>query len=296
MQIAELELNRSGLMSGRRIITEFILLIADDWNGRPSDVLKAVMSAGGEVISVDEGNGILKGCIQSMDLPRLERLACVRQLVEGASYVTCRFQAGRDHELGYDPHGGVHEGARSHAPKPHRSADTRPPRLRPSACRARPRLPLSPPVRPAARPGINRPALCPGYSGLSQRLLWKAEDWAPCDRLQHRPAIPLSVRLAYGLVVALGVAIATRTAMDHEYVNCLSMVRLLSGSLTAVLATLAACGLCRYPQVRHACTYLALWLAVSACLLETSFPEIDMALGLAAFLLAGCASDTLGDT
>jgi hypothetical protein len=283
-------------MSSRRIITEFILLIADDWQGRASDVLNAVQSAGGKVMSVDERKGIVKGCIASMDVPRLERLGCFRQLVEGASYVTYRFPAAPDQGVGYGHRGGVHQGSRAHAPKPHRSADTGPPTLRPSACRPTPSTPDFPPARPSALPGFDSPALRPGHLDFSQRLLWKAEDRAPCDRSQRRPAIPPGVRLAYGMVLALGAAIATRTALDQVNVGCFSMFQLLSGSLLAALATIAACGLCRFPLVRHACTCTGLWLAVSPFLLQRSFSGIGMALGLAAFLLAGCVADNLGAT
>lgn len=274
-------------MSSRRIITEFILLIADDWNGLASDVLSAVESAGGEVMSVDEENGILEGSIQSMDLPRLERLACVRQLVEGASYVTYQFPGAPNHGFDYDHRGGVHQGARARAPKPHCSADTRPPKLRPSACRPNPPMPVRPPVRPPALFGFDYRELCSGHLDYSRRLLWKAEDRAPCDRSQRRAAIPLGVRLAYGTILALGVASATRIAMDHGNLGRLSMVQMLSGSLLAALATLAACGLCRFPLLRHACTCMGLWLVLSPCLLQRSLRGIDLALGLAAFLLAG---------
>jgi hypothetical protein len=282
-------------MSNRRIITEFILLIADDWIGRASDVLNEVESVGGEVMSVDEENGILDGRIQTMDLPRLERLACVHQLAEGASYVTYGIPGAPDRAFGYGHHGGVRQGTSAHAPKPHHSADIHPRPCRPFAGRAKSGTPVSPPARPGAPPEFNRPALGPPYRDLSQRLLWKAEDRLPCDRSRHRPAIPMGVRLAYGMVLAMGVAIAIRSVMDQENVNWLSTVRLLSGSLLAALATLAACGLCRFPLIRNACTGVGLWLALSACLLQRTFPEIDMALSLAAFLIAGCAVDALGD-
>lgn len=297
-------------MSSRHIITEFILLIANDWNGRECDVLDAVESAGGEVMSLDQSNGSIEGRIQSMDLPSLEKLACVRQLVEGASYVTCRFPGGDDHELGNGHRGGVHQGSRVHSPSPRRSADrgsrrrcidggdpAGPPTLRPSARRPRPGTPARPPARPRGVPGLDFPELGSGHLDYSQRLLWKAEDRPPCDRSpRRRPGIPLGIRLIYGTVFALGVAIATHTAIDHENLDCVSMVQLLSGSLLAVLASLAACGLCRFSLVRHACTLVGVWLAVSPWLLQRSFSAVDMALGLAAFLLAGCAAETLDDT
>lgn len=268
-------------MSNRRVITEFVVLIADGWSNHVPEVLAAVQSRGGEVTSVDQENGILEGRIESLDLPRLRQLRCVRRIVEGTSFIARRFEGAPGHGGGTCRRGRARLRRQTPAPRLSRVRDAHRPTRLPTdikpAQRMRVRLPASPAIRNRVEPAARRF----GGLDLSQRLTWTADDRPLRDKPHGRRSIPVGVRLAYVLISVLGIVIAAHQPS--------------AGAALAALAAVAALGLCRFRLLRHTCTALALCIVFSTLILQRSLAWTDVVSGLAAFLIAGIAAEAIGD-
>jgi len=76
------------MMSGRKVLTEFIVIVADDWQGRFPDVLEALRQAGAEVTAAYEDTGIIEGVVESCRLESMSQLACVNRVWKVLTYVS----------------------------------------------------------------------------------------------------------------------------------------------------------------------------------------------------------------
>jgi hypothetical protein len=75
--------------SGRRLVTDFIVLLADGWYRRYFPFALAILkAAGAEITDACAETGIVEGVIASANLDALSRLSCVDRVTQVLTYVS----------------------------------------------------------------------------------------------------------------------------------------------------------------------------------------------------------------
>jgi hypothetical protein len=75
--------------SGRRLVTDFIVLLADGWYRRYFPFALAMLTAAGaEITDACAETGIVEGVIASADLDALSRLPCVDRVTQVLTYIS----------------------------------------------------------------------------------------------------------------------------------------------------------------------------------------------------------------
>jgi hypothetical protein len=72
--------------TGPRIVTDFIVLVADGWLAHFSIALTTLKAVGAEITDACAETGIVEGVIASADLDALSRLPCVNRLTPVLTY------------------------------------------------------------------------------------------------------------------------------------------------------------------------------------------------------------------
>jgi hypothetical protein len=72
--------------TGRSIVTDFIVLVADGWRAHFPIALATLKAAGAEITDACAETGIVEGVIASADLDALSRLSCVNRLTPVLTY------------------------------------------------------------------------------------------------------------------------------------------------------------------------------------------------------------------
>lgn len=75
-------------MSSRKVLTEFIVIVADGWEGRFPGVLAALRRAGAQVTAAYQDTGIVEGVVESCRLKTMSQLACINRVWEVLTYVS----------------------------------------------------------------------------------------------------------------------------------------------------------------------------------------------------------------
>jgi len=74
--------------TGRKAVTDFIVLVADAWMPRFSLVLAMIKGAGAKITDVCAETGIFEGVIARANLDALSRLPCVGRLTPVLTYIS----------------------------------------------------------------------------------------------------------------------------------------------------------------------------------------------------------------
>jgi len=74
--------------TGRKAVTDFIVLVADGWMRHFSLVLAMIKGAGAKITDVCAETGILEGVIARANLDALSRLPCVERLTPVLTYIS----------------------------------------------------------------------------------------------------------------------------------------------------------------------------------------------------------------
>lgn len=286
-----------------RSVTEFVLRLSDAWISRVADAVEAVIAAGASVTRVAEDRRVLAGVIESTRVAGLWLLPCVQGVIEGATYLI-------------DGRGPV---ASNSARAVHRR-DPRPASRRsPNQTNGGPRdVPCSSLRTPRHAPACHRhPDLFdPDYGDdpLAQDQVYGIEQVgrpqdsaAPVrfDSIDYSPseyeaaltgALPRPIRAAICLVYLSVAALAVYLLVDAARQSPGSWplaptVHACASAALLSIAIVAACGVWRYRLIRHACTGVGLLVSVLPCLLWDEGSLVQVAGGLAAFLIAGTTSD-----
>ena len=113
------------------------------------------------------------------------------------------------------------------------------------------------------------------------------------ERLQR---IPLSVRLAQGLVGALAVSLLLHTTVsDPDLWRFQTLNQVVCGTLLLGAAIAGLFGLYRSPLICKACAVIGWWVGLWSLLLNRALNPVPI-MGMAIFFIAGLAADALDDS
>jgi hypothetical protein len=284
----------------RRVVTDFVLRIPDQWSGRASDAAEILVLWGADVTYVGADQRVLAGTVESTQVDRLSCLPCVQSVVTGASYVVGDGSRPRS-GLGGSTCGGYYCWRYAGSARDHYCVQ---PRGQAASCTdARRAQRWCAPRRPEG--ADIEPWTQPAFTPVPQRPTGSITDYtSPMDRSaapengespEAMRVIPPGVYFAYVLITGIAtylLAEATFTGIGHGWYTGLIIHAF--GSLCLVsLSLMGALGLCRRRVIRHACTCLGLLLTLSPLLLRSDSPHVGAALGLVTMLVAGAAAEGL---
>jgi hypothetical protein len=132
-------------------------------------------------------------------------------------------------------------------------------------------------------------------SPIDRRRLLPIDDWAKEYVVgRHRVRVPVSVRVAYGVVAALALwLLLLVTAPMPNLVSAQDVNQLICAIVLLSLATAAGLGLCRVPLVRRACTLTGAWLMLSPLFLPGPFSNTALFGGLGMFGASAWAAEEI---
>jgi hypothetical protein len=73
--------------SQRQIVSDFIMLISNEWTGRVAEVTAALQQVGARVNVIDAEGSVVEGVIRRNDLRELSRLRFARRVTSSATYL-----------------------------------------------------------------------------------------------------------------------------------------------------------------------------------------------------------------
>ena len=73
--------------SQRQIVSQFVMLISDEWTGQVAEVTAALHGVGARINFIDAENAVVEGVIRRNDFEQLSRLRFARRVTSSATYL-----------------------------------------------------------------------------------------------------------------------------------------------------------------------------------------------------------------